>query len=135
MSVIDLFQVTFRAEHPLAKFSAVAPSIAQDYGVTQVPLNPSSLSTVGAFGIVQRDVASGQSAPVMLLGISRGLMGLPTVRGQRVTGTTSGFIIPVTSGAAAATHGLGQAFTSAASGMIGHVYLRPEFTGSSGAAL
>ena len=135
MSVIDLFQVSFKAEHPIAQFSAVALGTAQDYGVTQVPLNVASLTTNGAFGIAQRAVASGQNASVMLHGISRAVVGAATTRGQRVTGTASGFVTPVTSGAAALTHVLGVALTTAASGMIAHVFLRAAFNGQSGAAL
>lgn len=126
MSVIDLFQVTFKAAHRIAKFSSVALGTAEDYGVTQA----GSI----AVGIAQRDANSGQSVPVMLHGISRGLVGAAVVRGSRVVQTTSGFIITATSGAAASTPILGKALTSAASGMIAHIFIQPSFNGNSGDA-
>lgn len=130
MSVIDLFQVTFRAEHPLAQFSAVALSTAQDYGATQVPFDSNSLNGQTAFGIVQRDVRSGQSAPVMLHGVSRAIAGAAIVRGAKVGAVASGFLTTVTSGAAAVAGVLGDAFTSAASGMIFHLHIRRGSTGA-----
>lgn len=136
MSVIDLFQVTFRAEHPLAKLTAVAYSTAQDYGVTQVPFDSNSLNGQGPAGIVQRDVRSGQSAPVMLHGVSRAIVGAAVVRGAKLVAVTSGFLTTATSGAAAPQQIIGDALTSAASGMIAHVHIRRGFTGatSGGAA-
>lgn len=130
MSVVDLFQITFKAEHPLAKFSAVALSTAQDYGATQVPFDSNSLNGQGAFGIVQRDVRSGENAPVMLHGISRALVGAAVTRGAKLIATTSGFLITATSGAAAPGSVIGDAFTSAASGMIAHVHIRRGATGA-----
>lgn len=128
MSVIDLFQVPFRAAHTLSKFVAAAAGNGDGAYLA-------TLADSGAIGIVQRDVASGQSAPVMLHGISRALAGLAVTAGQRVTATTSGYIVPVTSGAAAATHILGTALTGAASGMIFHCHIDRRFNGQSGAAL
>lgn len=128
-SVIDLFQVTFKAEHPLAKFTAVALSTAQDYGVTQVPFDSNSLNGQAAFGIVQRDVRSGQSAPIMLHGISRAIVGGAVTRGAKLVAATSGFLVAATSGAAAPQGIIGDAFTSAASGMITHCHIRRGATG------
>lgn len=136
MSVIDLFQVSFRATHPLAKFSAVAPVAADGaYGATQVPLNPSSLNGVGAIGVVQRDVGSGQSAPVMLHGITRALAGAAITAGARVVATTSGFLVSATSGSAGRSDILGDALTSVASGMIFHLHINRRVVTASGAAV
>lgn len=128
MSVLDLFDVSFKAAHALAKFSAVAPGNGDGaYLATQ--------ADSAAIGVVQRDVNSGQSAQVMLHGITRALAGAAVTAGQRITATTSGFTVPVTSGAAAPTHILGDALTGAASGMIYHLHINRRFAGNSGAAL
>lgn len=124
MSVIDLFQVTFKAANGLSKFHAVGQSAADDYTVANTGTE--------ALGIVQRDVASGQSAPVMLHGISRGVVGASVTRGQRVTNGGSGFLVAATSGAIP-TPVLGRALTSAASGMISHIFIDRTIT-VSGAA-
>lgn len=126
MSVIDLFDVTFKAAHTIRKFTGVAQSASADYLVTQADSH--------SIGIAQRDANSGQSIPVMLHGVSRALAGLAVTRGSRVTTATSGFIVPVTSGAALTSPVLGRALISAASGMITHVFIDRYTTGQSGAA-
>jgi hypothetical protein len=136
MSVIDLFQVSFRAQHPLAKLTAVAPVAADGaYGATQIPLDANSLNGVGAIGVVQRDVNSGQSAPVMLHGITRAIAGAAITAPARVTATASGYLVTATSGGAARVDILGDALTSAASGMIFHLHINRRVVTASGAAV
>lgn len=125
-AVIDLFDVAFKTNAQVRKFTGVALSTAADYTVTQADSQ--------SVGIAQRDAASGQNVPVMLHGVSRALTGIAVVRGNRVTTATSGFIVPVTSGAALPSPILGNALTSAASGMIAHVFINTSFTGQSGGA-
>jgi len=136
MSVIDLFQVSFRAAHPVAQLSAVAPVAADGaYGATQIPLNPSSLNGIGAIGVAQRDTNSGQSVPVMLHGITRALAGAAVVAGARISATTSGYLVTATSGGAGRVDVLGDALTSAASGMIFHLHINRRVVTASGAAV
>lgn len=126
---IDIFTHTFKARTALAKFSAVEHNTNEDLAVSQ-HTNP----TRYGIGIVQRDVRSGQSAPVLLVGITRFLAGAAVVRGQPLIAAGSGFLSGVASGTAVAstTCIVGRALTSAASGMIGLANVQPQIVAISG---
>lgn len=125
---INLFDVTFDAARTIDQYAPVILT-----GAFQVGYG----SGVRPLGVAQRDVRSGQSVPVALLGITRVRVGAAVATNDTlVVQSGTGFAISAASGAAHISAPLGRALTAAASGMLASVFLNIALTvPASGAAV
>lgn len=124
---LDIAMFPFTAVRGVGQYRIVDANTS-DFGVTYG-------SGGRALGVSQRDVNSGQTASVLLLGISRVIAGAAVTPGQYFTAQSgTGFALSVASGAAA-TLATGLVLTAAASGMIFQGFLSPTFINSGAPAL